>query len=291
LSRPLVGKNAIITGASQGLGLEIARYYIDSGASVLMCARDGVLLQRAAEVLMPKLPSNQRLIWVEADVSDENDVNNLVFGALKEFGDLHVLVNNAGIYGPKGATEDVDWSAWKQSININLFGSVLMARAILPHFKSEKRGKIIQISGGGATAPLPFLSSYAVAKAAIVRFVETLSEEVRDYSIDVNSIAPGALNTRMLDEVIDAGPSKVGEKFYNRALEQRLKGGVPLSYGAELAVFLGSEASNKITGRLISAVWDDWLSWPEHIEELNNSDVYTLRRITGKDRNMTWGDK
>ena len=249
------------------------------------------MLRRAADDLMPKLRVDQKFISVGADVSKEQDATKVVSRALEEFGDLHVLVNNAGIYGPKGFVEEVDWSAWKRAIDVNLFGSVLMARAILPFFKSKKRGKIIQISGGGATAPLPFLSSYAASKAAIVRFVETLADEVKEYSIDVNSVAPGALNTRLLDEVIGAGPLKVGEKFYKRALEQKSTGGVPLAYGAELAVFLGSEASNKITGRLISAVWDDWSSWPNHVGDLENSDVYTLRRITGKDRNMEWGDK
>ena len=287
----LRGRSAIITGASQGLGLEITKYYIDAGANVLICARDVEVLRRAADDLMPRLRVDQKFISVGADVSKEQDATKVVSRALVEFGDLHVLVNNAGIYGPKGFAEEVDWSAWKQAIDVNLFGSVLMARAILPYFKSKKRGKIIQISGGGATAPLPYLSSYAASKAAIVRFVETLAEEVKEYSIDVNSVAPGALNTRLLDEVIGAGPLKVGEKFYKRALEQKSTGGVPLAYGAELAVFLGSEASNKITGRLISAVWDDWSSWPNHVGDLENSDVFTLRRITGKDRNMEWGDK
>jgi NAD(P)-dependent dehydrogenase (short-subunit alcohol dehydrogenase family) len=210
---------------------------------------------------------------------------------LTKLGGCHVLVNNAGIYGPKGEIEAVDWAEWIKTIEINLFGSILMCRAILPHFKAQGYGKVIQLSGGGATNPLPRISAYAVSKAAIVRFTETLAEEVRGTGIDVNAIAPGALNTRMLDEILEAGPEKVGKTFYERSLRQKESGGAPLGRGSDLAVFLASVTSDGITGKLISAFWDDWEHWPEHVDELNSSDVYTLRRITGRDRGFSWGDK
>ena len=139
-----------------------------------------------------------------------------------------MLVNNAGVYGPKGLTEDVAWDEWEQAIRVNLFGSVLCCRAVLPHFRANGYGKIIQLSGGGATSPLPRLSAYAASKAAVVRFAETLAEELRGTGIDVNAIAPGALNTRLLDEVLEAGPERVGDSFYERALEQQSSGGTPL---------------------------------------------------------------
>ncbi|MEK7382583.1 MAG: SDR family oxidoreductase, partial [Elusimicrobiota bacterium] len=134
-------------------------------------------------------------------------------------------------------------------------------------------------------------SAYAVSKAAIVRFAETLAEEVRGQGIDVNAIAPGALNTRLLDEVLAAGPEKAGGQFFERSSKQKESGGAPLGVAAELAAFLASDQSDGITGKLISAVWDDWARWPEHIDELRSSDVYTLRRISGRDRGCAWGDK
>jgi 3-oxoacyl-[acyl-carrier protein] reductase len=190
-----------------------------------------------------------------------------------------------------GPVEAVDWSEWIRALEINIYGSVLMARAVLPPMKSRRRGKIIQLSGGGATNPMPRFSAYAVSKAAIVRFVETLAEEVREFNIDVNSIAPGALNTRMLDEVLAAGPEKVGVDFFNRSKKQKESGGAGLERGAALAVFLASSASDGITGKLISAMWDNWERWPDHVAELSASDVYTLRRIAGRDRGAAWGDK
>jgi len=289
--KALQGKIALITGANQGLGYEIARRFLNEGASLALCARNGQLLDDVHRQFEKLASPQQRIFALPADVSNQVDVARFVSKALDELGQIDVLVNNAGVYGPKGEIEVVDWKEWVRSIEINLFGSIMMCRALLPHFKSRRRGKVIQLSGGGATTPMPRISGYAVSKAAIVRFVETLAEEVREYGIDVNAIAPGALNTRMLDEVIDAGAEKVGKAFYERSLRQKETGGTPLNAGTDLATFLASEASKGITGKLISAVWDRWEDWPANLEELSKSDVYTLRRIAGRDRGMDWGDK
>ncbi len=290
MRNPLEGCAAIITGASQGLGLAIARAYVVAGASVLLCARDAKMLEQAREEVMALATSGQKVAAQVADVSQYVDVERLVGAALQLFPQLHILVNNAGVYGPMGPIEEVGWDAWIKAIEINLLGSVLMCRAVLPHFKRHRHGKIIQLSGGGATNPLPRISAYAASKAAIVRFAETLAEEVRGYNIDVNAIAPGALNTRLLDKVLASGPDKVGQGFYERALKQRAEGGTPLEKGAQLAVFLGSPASDGITGKLISAIWDPWEKLIEHLEDLKTSDIYTLRRIVPKDRDLDWGD-
>lgn len=291
MGKILSGKAAIITGANQGLGLEIARKYVLAGADVMLCARNAALLQEVQIDLNKLAVPEQKVLVKAADVSNEADVRALVSETLTKLGGCHIIVNNAGIYGPKGELEDVDWAEWVKAIEINVFGSVLMCRAILPYFKAQGYGKVIQLSGGGATNPLPRISAYAVSKAAIVRFAETLAEEVRGTGIDVNALAPGALNTRMLDEVLEAGPEKVGKDFYERSLKQKESGGAPLGRGAELALFLASAASDGITGKLISAVWDDWEHWPEHLDELSSSDAYTLRRIAGRDRDFEWGDK
>lgn len=287
----LEDKVAIITGANQGFGFEIAKHYVISGANVVLCARNETLLTEAKNKLYKFALPQQSILTLSADVSKNDEVISVVKVAIDQFGRIDILVNNAGVYGPKGAIDDIDWNEWVRAIEINLYGSVLMACAVLPGFKAQSKGKIIQLSGGGATNPLPYISAYAVSKAAIVRFIETLAEEVREYQIDVNAIAPGALNTRMLDEVLEAGPRKVGQTFYKKSLEQKEQGGAPLSRGAELAVFLGSSLSDGITGKLISAMWDDWEDFPHHLKELETGDVYTLRRIVAKDRGFNWGDK
>ena len=291
MTRPLEGRTALITGANQGLGLAIARAYVTAGASVFMCARDAVLLE-AARTEVSALATDGQLVRAQvADVSRREDVEALAKAVLDVFPQLHILVNNAGIYGPMGLIEDVDWDAWARAIEINLFGSILVCRALLRHFKAHRYGKIVQLSGGGATNPLPRISAYAASKAAIVRFSETLAEEVRADGIDVNAIAPGALNTRLLDEVLAVGPERVGAQFYERSLKQKEQGGAPLDAGANLAVFLGSAASDGITGKLLSAMWDPWDRLGEHLGDLQRTDVYTLRRIVPADRGLPWGDK
>lgn len=287
----LKGHTALITGANQGFGLAIARAFVKAGASVMLCARNAARLEQAREEVALHAVSGQSVFAQATDVSAPADVEKLVAKTLSVFPRLHILVNNAGIYGPKGCIEDVDWADWARAIEINLLGSVLMARAVLPHFKKHSYGKIIQLSGGGATSPLPRISAYAASKAGVVRFAETLAEEVRDQHIDVNAISPGPLNTHMLDEIIEAGPGNVGKDFYDRSVKQRAGGGAPLEKGAALAVFLASSAGDGITGRLISALWDPWEELPAHREELSTSDIYTLRRIVPKDRGLGWGNR
>jgi NAD(P)-dependent dehydrogenase (short-subunit alcohol dehydrogenase family) len=291
MTRTLASRNAVITGANQGLGLAIAEAYVAAGASVLFCARDEALLDAARHSLASKKAPEQTVEGMPADVSNPADVARLAQRAFAIFPQVHVLVNNAGVYGPLGPSEDVDWSAWVRAMEINVYGSVLPARAFVPHFKQQRYGKIIQLSGGGATNPLPRISAYAASKAAIVRFAESLALEVSAFGIDVNAIAPGALNTRLLDEVVAAGPETVGADFHDRMVRTKHEGGTPLERGAALAVYLGSAQSDGITGRLLSAVWDPWETLHARREDLVRSDVYTLRRIVPKDRGFTWGDR
>jgi len=291
MTNSLEGRAALVTGANQGLGLAIARAYVEAGASVMMCARDADLLNRARAEVAALASPGQVVLARPADVSRRDQVDELAAATLSAFPQLHILVNNAGVYGPMGLIEAVDWDAWVQAIEINLFGSILMCRALLPHFKSQRYGKIVQLSGGGATNPLPRVSAYATSKAAIVRFAESLALEVKDDGIDVNAIAPGALNTRMMDELIAAGPAAVGEAFFKRMKRIADEGGTPLEKGAALTVFLASAASDGITGKLVSAVWDPWADLPAHRADLDRTDVYTLRRVTPADRGFDWGVK
>jgi 3-oxoacyl-[acyl-carrier protein] reductase len=281
--------NALITGGSQGLGKVIAEHFLREGANVVICARNKKELSAARDELAKKFPA-QKVSARVCDVSDEKLVSGLVAFALRELGSLQALVLNAGIYGPMGPTESVSLDEWRRALDINLFGVLLPCRAVIPHFKKAGRGKIIVLSGGGATNPLPNISSYAASKAAAVRLMETLAEELKEFHVDVNAIAPGALATRLVDEVLAAGPEKVGATFFEKNKLWKEKGAVPLELGARLAVYLASAESDGITGKLISAQWDPWEKLHEFKTDLN-SDIYTLRRIVPKDRGKKWGDK
>lgn len=295
--------NGLITGGSQGLGKVIAEEFLREGANVAICARTEKDLLATRDGLVKKF-SAQKIVAKTCDVSDEAEVNALIAFAMRELGSLQALVLNAGVYGPMGPTEEVSLAEWRRALDINLYGVLLPCRAVIPHLKNqspssggkeaqikpEPHAKIIIVSGGGATSPLPNISAYAASKAATVRLMETLAEELKPFGVDVNAIAPGALATQLVDEVLAAGPEKVGAAFYEKNKRWKECGATSPELGARLAVYLASAQSDGITGKLISAQWDPWDQLHEFKADLDG-DIYALRRILPRDRGKTWGDK
>src|SRR5258707_1567111 len=274
----------IVTGASQGLGRAIAEEFVKEGAHIAICARDGALLETVKNRLEELAGSGQRILTSAGDVTSPEQMRELFRRTEQEIGLIDVLVNNAGVYGPKGPSESVDLDEWSRALEINLFGTFIPTRFAIAQMKTKGGGKIINLSGGGATNPLPRLSAYAAAKAAVVRLTETLAEELRESAIMVNAVAPRPLKTRVLDEVLEAGPELVGTEFYDKALKQRETGGATLEKGAAVCGYLASSASDGITGKLISALWDPWERLHDFRAQLERSDIYTLRRIVPEDR-------
>ena len=283
-------RNAIITGASRGLGKEISCLFVQNGYSVLLCARKQEELLPLQEELKKMCGPDQRIAVCAADVSVQDDVDRLFSEAERVFSRIDVLVNNAGIQGPIGPMEQCGWEKWKHTVDVDLLGPAYMIYKVLPYMKKQSYGKIINLSGGGATGPRVNYSAYAVAKTGVVRLTETIAKEVKDYRIDINAIAPGAMNSRMLEETLAAGESAVGADEYAKALRQKDSGGTPPVLAAELCLYLAGKDSDGITGKLISAVWDDWKHLNAHRERLVDSDIYTLRRIVPHDRGEDWGD-
>jgi len=278
----LSGKNALITGGSQGFGRHIIEAFLTEGANVVFCARTADDVDRTAAELKSMLRPGQQLLGTRCDISDPASVAAL-FGRATTSGPLHVVVNNAGIYGPIGPTEDLALADWNQAWAINVTGTLLVCQHAVRVMKPKGGGKIINISGGGATNPMPRFAAYAATKAAVVRLTETLAEEYRSARIDVNAVAPGALRTRLTQQVLDAGPELAGADFYARNKKWSDEGAVDPRLGAALCVYLASRESDGITGKLISAQWDPWKE-PEKFRALATGDVYTLRRIVPEDR-------
>jgi NAD(P)-dependent dehydrogenase (short-subunit alcohol dehydrogenase family) len=284
----LSGRKAIVTGASAGLGYAIAQAFIADGASVMICGRNADSLRGAHTSLSALAQPGQLVRMHDCDVSSEPQVNDLIRYAIDELGGVQIMVNNAGVQGPIGPTEDVALDAWRHTFEINFYGVLFACRALIPHLRSQGYGKILNLSGGGAASPRPFFSAYAASKAAVVRFTENLAEELRGAHIDVNAVAPGALNTQMLEQTLAAGKERIGEGQFVQALKQKEGGGSSIERAAALCVYLASAASDGITGRLISAPWDPWPTLHEHTTELASSDIYTLRRIVPADRSKAW---
>lgn len=286
----LVGRSAIVTGASLGLGAEIADQFAAAGAALILCARNVDELEATRVRLAAKYPA-AKIVTHRADISRRADVDALFAAASTNFGKLDILVNNAGVYGPMGTIETIDWDEWVQAIATNLTGTVYCARKAVEAMKPHHAGKIINLSGGGATNPLPGISAYAASKAAIVRFTETLALEVKEFGIDVNAVAPGALATRLTEQLLAAGPERVGANLHARMARIQAEGGTPLGVGAALCVYLASAESDGLTGRLIAAQWDPWPFDDPVKEKIDTTDIYTLRRIVPRDRGEPWGDK
>jgi NAD(P)-dependent dehydrogenase (short-subunit alcohol dehydrogenase family) len=190
------------------------------------------------------------------------------------FGGVHVLVAAAAVQGPIGPLAELAPKAWAETIQTDLIGVMHVFRAVLPQMIERRAGKIIVLSGDGATGARPNFSAYAAAKAALVRLVETVADEVRDHNIQVNALAPGATYTHMTDQILHAG-ERAGWKAQEEALEVRVTGGISPEKQMQLALFLASERSNHVSGKLIH-VGDDW----KRLEnETVHPEIYTLRRV------------
>ena len=266
---------ALITGAGRGIGRAIATAFAREGADLALVARTTSELDEAAQMIRA---AGHRVVAITADVSQCKDVERAVGQALEIFGRVDVLVNNAGVQPPIGPLAQNDPDEWMRAVAVNLFGPMLCIKAVLPGMMEHQRGKIVNLSGGGATGPRPNFSAYAVSKAALVRLTETLAVELAPYNIQVNALAPGAINTRMLEQVLAAG-ERAGAELAP-AQRRAQSGGTPVELAAHLAVFLASADSDGLTGKLIAAPHDDWQTWDAaRIAALNDSPWYTLRRM------------
>ena len=272
----LSGRVAVVTGAGRGIGRAVAQALAREGARVVLAARTG---QQLAETAAAIDRLGGQAAAVVADVSAPASVERLFAQAQAQWGQVDILVNAAAVQTPIGPFVQIDPAAWMRAVAVNLFGTVLCCRAALPGMIERGRGAIVNFSGGGATSPRPRFSAYAAAKAAVVRFSETLAEELRGTGVRVNAVAPGAANTAMLDQILAAG-AQAGEAELAKARRCRAGGGTPVELVAELVVFLACDGAAGLSGKLISAPHDGWQDWtPQRIAALARTPWYTLRRL------------
>lgn len=267
-------KNVIVTGGSKGLGYEICKHFLQQGANVSLCARNAIDLFEADNSLMQFKAETQILHSMSLDVSDYQSIKEYIFETEKTLGKIDILVSNAGVIGSKGLIEDVDVEEWTKSVAINLFSNLYLFNELIPKMKNNNSGRIVVISGGGATKPLVNMSAYGASKAGLVRLAETVAKECENFNIKINCLAPGALNTSILDEMLK-NKENIDQSFYEKCLSQKEKGGDSIEHAAKVCLRLCKE-DVKITGKLISAVWDDLESI---ICEEIDSDAYTIRRL------------
>lgn len=272
----LAGRTALVTGAGRGIGRAIALAFVREGASVVLAARTESELQQVATEAEGLGGRAQVSV---CDVADWTAVDTLVRQVVADEGTIDVLAHAAGVYGPIGPFAATDPGDWARALEVNLLGSFNVCRAVVPPMVAAGHGSVILLGGGGATAPLPRFSSYAATKAGVVRLAETLAEELKDAGIRVHAIAPGLVDTTLQDEVLAAGD--LAGPLYDKIRQARETGvgAVGPELAAELAVFLASDGSAPLTGKLIAAPHDPWREWAGKGGELNSSALYTLRRL------------
>jgi NAD(P)-dependent dehydrogenase (short-subunit alcohol dehydrogenase family) len=265
-------KSVLITGAGRGIGKRLALGFAEAGARV------GLLARSQAELDLAKLEIEQaggNALRLRADVRDLEQLQAAVDRMKVVFGGLDVLIASAGVQGPIGPLLSTTAKAWSETIEINLIGVVNSCRAALPPMIDKRCGKIILVVGGGSGHTRPNFGAYAASKAAVVRFAEGLAVEVSDHNVQVNCISPGNVYSHMTDEVLQAGEDKAGRREIEEAEQVRITGGIPPEKQLQLALFLASDHSNHISGKLIH-VNDDW----KRFERDNmKPELYTLRRV------------
>lgn len=269
----LKNKVVVVTGASRGIGKEIAMACAKEHATVIITARSGDELRRTAEEIQARTPS--RCLPVVCDVSLAQDVQKLA-DAIRSLGEpLYGLICAAGVYGSIGKFADTPFEEWEKAIDINLKGTARTIHGLLPQMK---RGSRIVLFSGGGQGPMSHFSSYVTSKGGIWRLTETLGAELASDGIFLNSVAPGAVNTQMLDDLLKAGPEKVGKAFYEKSLQQKEAGGESPAKAADLCLYFLSDRATGLYGKMISAVWDNYESLKD-LESLSKSDQFCFRRV------------
>ncbi len=266
-------KNVLVTGGSMGIGFAVAGECLRAKARVVICARDGAKVREAVQ-LLARVAGPENVDGVVADVTDRHQIDAALDLLTSRFGTVTSLVHAAAVQGPIGEITSIDPAQWLEAVRVDLFGSFLAVRQTCERMKAQG-GRIVLFSGGGAANPLPSFTAYACSKAGVVRLAETVSIEMARFGIEINALAPGLVATRMLEQTLAAGHTPKVEP-------------VPAKLGAEAATFLISDRARGITGKFVAAPYDSWGEWPQRLKELQEGDLFTLRRIVPRDRGMDW---
>ncbi len=275
----LKNKVIAITGGGRGIGLAIAEHLSKMGARVAIGARTISDLDRALASINAQ--GNGPHLALTCDVRSLESVKNFADSVESELGAIHGLVAAAGVYGEIGPFLESDIEKWMDALDINLTGVVRTVHVFARKMAQAGGGRIVLFSGGGQ-ATMPNFAPYVTAKGGIWRFTETVAAELSEHGIFMNSIAPGAVNTKFLDDLLTAGPEKVGRAFYEKSLKQREQGGESPEKAAKLVEYLMSSRSEGLFGRCLSAVWDDYENLTG-LPEISRSDLFAYRRVVRKD--------
>lgn len=272
-----MNRKILITGGATGIGKNLTKHFLSQNDLVIIISRSEKNVMQTQNELDR---FRNYLISFTGDLASKEFVLELR-KELRKIGNINYLINCAGVQGEISPFIFSNIDSWYAGFTNNIYAGINAIHLLLPMMMEAGYGKIISLAGGGATGSRPNFTSYAASKIAIVRFSEILADELAGKNVDVNMISPGSCNTRMIDEIIDAG-DKAGINEVTMARNVKRTGGTPLEKITNLVSFLFSKEADGITGKIISAVWDDWYD-PIFQEKLRGDKNFaTLRRIDGR---------
>lgn len=252
---PPAGAVVVIAGAGRGIGEAVARDFARRGCRLALVSQS-----YRAEKLADELSSRTETIGIQCDIADYGAVAAGVKRVIERWGVIDVLVNAAAMLGPTGDFWTLPPDQWKRTVDVDLCGTFNLMRAVTPGMVALRSGKIVNFAGGGAAYGYPQFSAYGCSKAAVVRLTETAALELAEHNVQVNVIAPGAIDTVLLRQVRAAG----GEVGTIGRMEDAVR----------LVAYLASNEAGTLSARFIHA-HDDYWEFPADMDK----DLYTLRRV------------
>jgi 3-oxoacyl-[acyl-carrier protein] reductase len=238
------GRVALITGSGSGMGRAYAQVLSQNGCDVIVNDIDE---QGARETVGMVEANGRKALLCVADVGDSVAITRMVERGLEEFGHIDILFNNAGIGQQGGPFESLTDEQWDRMFRVHVSGSFYCARAVVPHMKERRYGKIVNISSTWGMVGWSDALSYCTAKSAILGFTKSLAKELAPWDINVNAIAPGGVLTPM--PIRAQGMDRIREKFKQVPLRRWAE---PIEIGY-LGAFLVSDEASFITGQVVSA--------------------------------------